>query len=748
VNTSRTKMGTKTLYITSLLIGGCLTYPQTPIKDGTTSDGCIVNTVTGEKKMVGDSWKVGCNTCLCGTSGIAACTKRFCFKEEEDYGCWDKDHQYRDDGDTWTVGDDSTIICSCTSGHIKCGEQDNKFKNKENDNLGCGVDEFISPRVPGDLWDEDSYKCRCLPSNEKSCTKDPSQTETKETDCEDTEGQKRIDGETWTLPDGFNNCTCSKGFPICSRLIVVSDIKNTEQNLCGVDREEGDSWDVDCNTCTCISKSQGPACTEKACISVDTCTDTYGNIREGGESWKEECNTCRCRKGKKGCTKVLCQVEKNINLVSVPTEDEEQNLCGNGRGKGDSWAVDCNTCTCVSPSIEPICTIKACLSIDSCTDKYGNNRESGESWKEECNTCRCRKGKKGCTKILCEVAKNTNQVFETTENEETSNISDTGCKDTEGHNRLEGESWTLPGILKNSCTCKNGLPICLRGIGATHVNSSEINHCGVDREEGDSWDVDCNTCTCISKSQGPACTEKACISVDTCTDKYGNSREGGESWKEECNTCRCRKGKKGCTKVLCQVEKNINQVSVPTGNEEQSRDICTDKYGDNREFEETWKEECNTCGCGNNGRKWCTKALCQVGVDEEPVFLLEVNESRYVQNTTQCTQDGVINCKSAQVDKDLLMSIQEGDLVHLMKGSNIKMRVSTISVTSSSRSVSFQLGNGGDATVTSSLTSSSVFASIHPNDDSGIIFVIESCGNNCNVIYQRDPDFFNNQEDR
>jgi len=249
---------------------------------------CGFDVEKNRTRVPGDSWSDGCNQCRCLGAGVKACTKRKCETE-----------------------------------------QDNKLKTAQDDKLECGFDaEKNRTRVPGDSWSEECNRCRCLGAGVKACTKRKCETEvtrTSETNCEDTEGQTRLEGESWTLPDGFNNCTCSRGLPICTRLIGVTD--KVEQNLCGEDRKEGDSWKVDCNTCNCVSTSQSPVCTEIACLpNSDGCTDKYGNSRNSGESWKEECNTCRCRKGRKSCTRKFCLVEEDTELVYLLEADNSKDV--------------------------------------------------------------------------------------------------------------------------------------------------------------------------------------------------------------------------------------------------------------------------------------------------------------------------------------------------------------------------------------------------------------------------------------
>lgn len=78
--------------------------------------------------------------------------------------------------------------------------------------------------------------------------------------------------------------------------------------------------------------------------------------------------------------------------------------CPNGAKAGESWKVDCNTCTC-SDKGEMQCTLKACMPPEGQQEGANSCPEGvkiGESWKEACNTCRCDEaGYPVCTLKAC-----------------------------------------------------------------------------------------------------------------------------------------------------------------------------------------------------------------------------------------------------------------------------------------------------------------------------------------------------------
>ena len=79
------------------------------------------------------------------------------------------------------------------------------------------------------------------------------------------------------------------------------------------------------------------------------------------------------------------------------------------------------------------------------------------------------------------------------------------------------------------------LALATLGSGCKALGTCE--HDGAVYELGESFDAGdgCNSCSC-SKS-GVACTQMDCGGV--CVDAEGLSRAVGETWEDECNTCTC-----------------------------------------------------------------------------------------------------------------------------------------------------------------------------------------------------------------
>ena len=120
----------------------------------------------------------------------------------------------------------------------------------------------------------------------------------------------------------------------------------------------------------------------------------------------------------------------------------------------------------------------------------------------------------------------------------------------------------------------------------------------------------------------------------------------------------------------------------------------------------------------------------------------------------QCQQAGVSNCLAVKINYEYLAtSVQPGDSLGFMSGSALSMKLMRAPSGSSSSSLSyiFSLSDGGEGTVsvrpnTGTRTGAAVFASVKPLTGR-VMFSVESCGQGCNVLYERDSGFFNQFQD-
>jgi hypothetical protein len=230
-----------------------------------------------------------------------------------------------------------------------------------------------------------------------------------------------------------------------------------------------------------------------------------------------------------------------------------------------------------------------------------------------------------------------------------------------------------------------------------------------------------------------------------CQDHTGRSRPVGASWiaRDGCNTCRClESGATPCTKKFCQ---NTPAAALRDGD---SATSCVDHNGRSRPVGTSWtaRDGCNQCRCLKSGATPCTKKFCgniPTSDGDQLRSLFNLNASVNTDSIGECNGDGKTNCKAVIINQDLIDNLTVGDTVSLLPGSNVTLRL-TRSPTqgSSSQSYHFRIGQAGEGTVTVG-NSGSVFGSLKPNI--GVVdYGIENCGDNCNVLYERNSNFFNN----
>merc|ERR1711973_746117 len=91
----------------------------------------------------------------------------------------------------------------------------------------CGSDERGLERQPGDSWQEDCNRCRCLSTGVKGCTRKFCGGEVSRK-CVDSQGQERQDGERWEeTPD---ICSCTEGLVVCTSLAVIPGTKKDKNS--------------------------------------------------------------------------------------------------------------------------------------------------------------------------------------------------------------------------------------------------------------------------------------------------------------------------------------------------------------------------------------------------------------------------------------------------------------------------------------------------------------------------------------
>jgi len=179
---------------------------------------------------------------------------------------------------------------------------------------------------------------------------------------------------------------------------------------------------------------------------------------------------------------------------------------------------------------------------------------------------------------------------------------------------------------------------------------------------------------------------------------------------------------------------------------------CNDTSGNRREVGESWKDDCNTCRCGNTGLALCTHRFC-INVEDfkKERFLFTLDSTRNVEEIAQCSSEGAKNCKAVKLHPEYLSSTSTTDsqFLKLLPGSEVELEVvrGPADLSSDTLSYVFRLTDGGEGTLTVRQSTSAAYGSFKPISGS-VHYNVEACrGDGCNVIYERDSNFFNNFED-
>lgn len=256
---------------------------------------------------------------------------------------------------------------------------------------------------PTKLYLADCNVCFCPPSGhidpslctQNKCTENNLiSTRSVETEVDEIYAECYLD-QKYKL--GCKNCVCLRN----NRLLCGNC---TKESQCA-DREPGENFNVDCNTCHCDDKGT-IYCTMNRCLHSQEETDIvkYKNDKsliarkqpdeidcEPGTRFKRNCNTCYCFQTRGKIKKYGCTVNK------CHADDMTENC-----EIGDTFSRDCLLCNC---AIFNGLKMEICQSNPNCLEKYSREllrkpeynlmREYIQDckpmhvYKNACNTCQC-----------------------------------------------------------------------------------------------------------------------------------------------------------------------------------------------------------------------------------------------------------------------------------------------------------------------------------------------------------------------
>ncbi|XP_065082825.1 laminin subunit alpha-5-like [Ochlerotatus camptorhynchus] len=276
----------------------------------------------------------GCNDCVCGPSGIAACTMKFCFSNTKTK----RDVAQQPPQNKCVPGSsfksaDGCNDCFCTDNGIAACTM--KF---------C----FFNQPAPK------SKREAMLP--EKQC--EP--------------------GINFKHADGCNDCFCTEtGVAACTAKLCFMNPR-TKRQVAKADKQcvSGTSFKSadGCNDCFCGDNGIA-ACTMKFCFFDEPvvnrqkrdASDNEENCVPGTQFLdKDGCNTCFCTEtGHAACTEKLCltnpRTRRSADNEELPISEVAPGAPGFTCNPGKSFKYQCNNCRCDTDGQSAACTFKFCL---------------------------------------------------------------------------------------------------------------------------------------------------------------------------------------------------------------------------------------------------------------------------------------------------------------------------------------------------------------------------------------------------
>jgi hypothetical protein len=213
------------------------------------------------------------------------------------------------------------------------------------------------------------------------------------------QGKTYPDGARFPASDGCNGCSCQAGSVSCTLLGCPTGCQYQGQSY-----QTGQSFKVDCNTCTCEADGS-VSCTEAGCL--DQCAalkDQYAGALKKAKACDPKKSALQCTEtvsGSLGCgcatpvNPVNASALKDLASVAAQSTPECDMLCTPCVAPGVASCTEAGSCEYTLPPLPA----KAACKVDGVIYQDG---ASGIRRPWDCNTCTCEDGQLSlCTLVEC-----------------------------------------------------------------------------------------------------------------------------------------------------------------------------------------------------------------------------------------------------------------------------------------------------------------------------------------------------------
>merc|ERR1711953_100491 len=142
---------------------------------------------------------------------------------------------------------------------------------------------------------------------------------------------------------------------------------------------------------------------------------------------------------------------------------------------------------------------------------------------------------------------------------------------------------------------------------------------------------------------------------------------------------------------------------------------------------------------------------CNPGISaDQEKSMGTVDQTKNAEEIIQSRAEGAKNCRAVKLNSESRSLLAtDSQLLKLLPGSEVELQVvrGPADLSSDTLSYVFKLTDGGEGTLALRQSTSTAYGSFKPITGS-VHYTVEACaGDGCNVIYERDSNFFNDFED-